>query len=141
MISCSQLGKVGHAAGYPALIVSGDDALGWKRYGGFERNRALNLSLVNDRVWLGSGNGSDRAADGGFASLLKNSCRSASDPLAVTPAVRSRWECCLRIALRLHDRHAKAEPLNPHISLNLEASCIVKSTDFDSDHCRIAVRL
>jgi hypothetical protein len=52
VIFCSQLGKVGHSDGYPALIVSVDDALGWKRYGGFERNRTLNLSLVNDRVWL-----------------------------------------------------------------------------------------
>ena len=33
------------------------------------------------------------------------------DNIAVTSAVRNRWECCLRIASRLRERHAKAEQL------------------------------
>jgi hypothetical protein len=42
--------------------------------------QTINLAIVNDRVWVESRRGSDRVADGGFAPLLKNSCRSASDP-------------------------------------------------------------
>jgi hypothetical protein len=50
------------------------------------------MADINDRRWVGSRHGSDRAADGGFASLLKNSCRSAVDPIA---DVRDRY--CSRV--------------------------------------------
>uniref|UniRef100_UPI0035933F68 hypothetical protein n=1 Tax=Blastomonas sp. TaxID=1909299 RepID=UPI0035933F68 len=37
---------------------------------------------LNDLLWVGSRHGSDRAANGGFAPLSKNSCGSANDPEA-----------------------------------------------------------
>jgi hypothetical protein len=37
---------------------------------------------VYGALWVGIRHNSDRAASGGFAPLLKNSCRSANDPKA-----------------------------------------------------------
>jgi hypothetical protein len=48
--------------------------------GSFCQNRTFALSFVNDLIWVGSRHGADRATKGGFALILKNSCRAAIDP-------------------------------------------------------------
>jgi hypothetical protein len=65
---------------HPFPVMSGFGARSRKLHGGFWHNQTFNLVDVNDRLWVGSRHGSDRAANGCFAPLLTNSCRSAIDP-------------------------------------------------------------
>jgi hypothetical protein len=66
---------------HPDPVMSGTDLRSRKRQGGFWGNQSFKAAAANDQVWVGSRHGSDRAADGRFARLLKISCQSAIDPL------------------------------------------------------------
>lgn len=68
------------SADHPAPVMSTVVARSRQGTCGFWRNQTTKSAIVNDLVWVGSSRDSDRAANGGFASFLENSCRSGIDP-------------------------------------------------------------
>jgi hypothetical protein len=69
-----------HSATHPFAVMSGADAQSRKRHGSFWGWADIRPDGRERLTMVGSRHGSDRVASGGFASLLKKSCRSASDP-------------------------------------------------------------